>query len=268
TEIDFDHTEHLGSTLSEIAIEKACIMKPDVPCLAYSQDDQIMSVLGNHAIEVSAPFFELSNLCTVKRMKCTESSSVFDVDFNRADYTNLKIPLVGRFQINNAALAVAATQILSDSFELERHAIYEGLRNVSWPGRLQKLQENPTIVVDVAHNLGAISHLFATLSRIYEYHHLIVVVGLLKDKNYAEIAKVVVSKADMIFTVTPASDRALDAHIFASELPQYSSSQVIDCSTQHDAFLQAISNAEANDLICITGSHYVVADFMKFFKKA
>ena len=266
TQIDLDHTEHLGKTLTEIATEKAHIIKANVPCLWQSRNPEVSAVIGKYASEQNSQFNTLSEMCSVQTNRCTADFSEFSLTFADDKFENLKLQLPGSYQINNAALAVAATKILFENFNLTKEDIYGGLRNVKWPGRLQKLKDRPKIIVDVAHNTAAVKAIMKDLKRIYQFDRLIVLVGLLNDKNFPEISNIIASATKFIFVVTPNSERALDGKLLCEELLKYSI-QAVNCPNTETGFQKAISFANENDLICILGSHYVVGELLHFYKK-
>lgn len=265
TQIDLDHTEHLGSTLVEIAGEKAEIIKPNVPCLAQSNDSNVLKALAEHALEMRAPLYTLKRICSIRSSRFSEDFSEFDLFFEESKFENLKLRLGGRIQVSNAALAVAATQILKEQFRFNRQHIYQGLQNVQWPGRLQKLQDRPKVVVDVAHNPAAIQELINAVRTIFQFDSLIILIGLLETKDFREISKIIASAAENIFVVTPDSERALAGGILCDALSQYSN-RVVNCRDMEAGFRLAISEADENDLICVTGSHHTVGELLNFLK--
>ena len=266
TQIDLDHTEYLGTTLSEIATEKAHIIKTNVPCLWQSRHPEVSAVISKYAFQQNSQLNSLDEMCSVQTNVCTEDFSEFNLTFADDKFEDLKLQLPGSYQINNAALAVAATKILHEKFNLTREDIYGGLRNVKWPGRLQKLRDRPKIIVDVAHNTAAVKAIMKDLKSIYQFDRLIVLVGLLNDKNFGEISKIIASAAESVFVVTPNSERALDGRLLCEELLRYSV-QAVYCPQMATGFQNAISSANENDLICILGSHNVVGELLHFYKK-
>jgi len=266
TQIDLDHTEHLGKTLTEIGTEKAQIIKSKVPCLSQSGNPEVSAVISRHASERNSQFYTLREMCSVQTNRCSEDFSEFSLTFADEKFEDLKLELPGRYQINNAALAVAATKILVEQFSLQKEVIYSGLRNVKWPGRLQKLQDGPKVVVDVAHNTAAVKAVIEDLKSIYQFDRLIVLAGLLDDKNFPEISKIIASAAETIFVVTPTSERALDGKCLCEEFLRYSV-QAVNCPDTETGFQKSINYANETDLICVLGSHYVVGELLHFYKK-
>lgn len=268
TEIDLDHTDYLGTTTESIAKEKAGIIKTQIPCLSGSENVKVQEILSDISQSRKATFYDLKYLCTIHRKKVTEEFSIFDLIFSDESYYNLKLNLAGKHQIKNSALAIAAIRILSqNNFNIKREDIYAGLQGACWPGRLQKLQNDPKIVLDVAHNPAAMRKLTSALKSIYHYERLIFLIGFLKDKNYKAMVKSLSSVADYIFIVAPSTDRALDGQQLAQAMSQFSSNFQA-CSNMKEAIQNVLSFATREDLICVTGSHYTVGEFLKFYKKS
>jgi dihydrofolate synthase/folylpolyglutamate synthase len=268
TEIDLDHTDHLGRTLRQIAGEKAGIIKPLTSCLSGSNKKIVNSLLRAKCVENDSPLYLLNEMVQIVATRLDEYDSEFDVILPEKTLEGLNVSLAGEHQIKNAALAVAAAELLKRQMTvISETDIRQGLRNVHWPARLQTLSESPKIIVDVAHNPAGFRKLLSSIKRIYKYKRLLMVIGLLRDKDFRTIAELVGRAADVIVVTTPGSDRALPAPQLADEIMRYSRSFEVRPEIAH-AFEHAIAIARDDDLICITGSHYVVGEFLKFHKKA
>lgn len=266
TEIDLDHMDYLGTTKESIAREKAGIIKAHVPCLSGSGTKKVQGILSDMSKSRKARFYDLKNICTIHHDNLGEEFSIFDLIFSDESYYNLKLNLAGKHQIKNAALAVAAIRILSKrNFKIEKEDIYKGLEGTCWPGRLQKLQNNPKIILDVAHNPSSMRMLVSALRSIYHYDRLIFLVGFLKDKNYRAMAKKLSSVADYVFIMTPSTDRALDGHRLGKEMAKFSSNFQV-CENIKEAIQNVLSFCSKEDLICVTGSHYTVGEFLSVYK--
>lgn len=267
TEIDLEHTEHLGKTRKEIAFEKAGIIKEHVPCLVQADEPEVTDVFKSVCAEKRAALSRLSELVSVKNTNVTEAFSQFDLISSQGQFEGLKLALVGAHQIRNAALAIAATPLLRPHFEITREEIYTGLATVEWPGRLQRVQRSPTIVLDVAHNPPAIRQLVRTVSEVYHYDRVLLVVGMLKDKDSRQAADSLATIADHVFVITPKTERALPAHELAKQFRNYSGRLEV-CPDVNKAVAQAKSFAGKRDLILITGSHYVIGEFLESKQKS
>ncbi len=267
TDIDFDHIEHLGETKVKIAQEKAGIIKSGWPCLSGSDDEEVNAVFRNISKERNADFFELGHISSLHHVRLNEAFSEFDLVYQNKRYPNLKVGLAGRYQCKNASLAVAAAKILETGLPVKEVDIYNGLREVRWRGRLEKLQGSPHIVIDVAHNPAAISAAINSLNEIYNHERLIFLIGLLADKDYAAIARLIAARADYIYVVTPKSERALPANQLGNEFARYTTSFEV-CKNRQAGFQRALKHLQENDLLCVIGSHYVVGEFVKFYEQA
>lgn len=268
TEIDLDHTDYLGRRLLQVANEKAGIIKNGVPCLSGSKKKAVNDLLRAKCHEMAAPFYPLKEFIQIKNSFIDENSSVFDLIVNGRERADLRTPLLGRHQIENSALAVAATDILGgQNLSIPEEALRRGLRTVRWPGRLQKLQDSPTIVIDVAHNPAGIRELLRSLPTSFQYERLILVIGLLRDKDYKTISKMIAQTADLIIVTTPNSERALSPSELAKEIARHTNSYMVYPEI-NQAYEWAQAHSHQHDLICVTGSHYLVGEFLKFYKKA
>lgn len=178
--------------------------------------------------------------------------------------SGLFLSLPGTVQIKNATLAICAARLLAeDGLIVPQPAIYEGLKRVKWPGRMEIIQHAPAILVDVAHNPPAMRHLMNSLHEIYPQRRLRVVVGLLDDKNHDEIAKIISEAAADIHVVMPASDRALDSARLLEIFRKFTDH--VSCLSMEEFDLKRLlSTLRNDDLLCVTGSHHVVGAFLKF----
>lgn len=270
TEISLEHTEYLGTGKIKIAREKGGIIKSGVPCLSQSDCEDVNTALAEIASLQKSKLYRLNEICLIRKKFLTEDYSHLDLDLFGEEFNNLKLNLSGEYQLKNAATAVSASFLMNASgfFRIDKQHIRQGLKVVRWPGRLEKLQEHPKLIVDVAHNAAALQNLMDNVKMLYRFERLLLVIGMLKDKNYFEISKIISSAADYIFVVTPDEPtRALDSAIFANEVAKHSSNYK-NCSNLKAGYRTALSFSTPRDLICITGSHYIVGEFLNFYKKA
>lgn len=265
TQIDLEHTEHLGKTLSEIAFEKGGIIKKQIPCLIQSSPPEVSTVFQKICDERESALYR-SEMYTPSHVSLNENFSKFDLVSPKQRFEDLLLTLPGRHQLNNAALAVAATDLISPHFPISKEHVAAGLKSVVWPGRLQKVEEAPKIVLDVAHNAPAVRQVMEAIASIYDYARLLVIVGILKDKDYPQVARWLAEHADHIFIVTPTSERALEAREFAHAFRNYSVKSEVWCNV-NEGVKRARSVATEEDLILVTGSHFVVGEFLELHEK-
>ncbi len=263
TEIDLDHTEHLGRAIKQIAKEKAGIIKKKVPCVSGAHKKSVNRVLHDKCVEMDAPFYAVKEMSQSRITRIGEEGSEFDLILPERSLHALETGLAGRHQVRNAALAIFATEILrQQNFFLEEEAFRAGLRSVNWPARLQKLQDSPKVVIDVAHNPAGMKELLRSLKEVFRFNRLIMVIGLLVDKDYKTISRMIALEADFVVITRPDSERALSAEKFGQEIASHTASYAI-CPSITEAFNKAVAQAQKDDLICVTGSHYVMGQFLK-----
>lgn len=216
TSISMDHMNMLGNSLSEITKEKAGIIKLKGNVVAYDYpywckergvEDRISPVLEKCVKEKNATmqfadFTQLSNI----------HHSMNGIQFDYKEYKQLVTPLLGENQVKNAAVALECISLLLDKgWNIERKAIYEGMKNVVWEGRFQVVWKNPYYIVDGAHNEDAARSLAASVSLYLENKKILCIVGILSDKEYDKVLAHVAPLAAKIITITPDNPRALSA---------------------------------------------------------
>ncbi len=268
TEISFDHVEHLGKSLAQIASEKAGIIKKHVPCISQSNLPEVSIVIKRIAGQNHAKLYELPKMCQFDRIEIKRACSKFDMSVCGTTFTNLQLNLIGRHQLENAATAALALKVLAFPGQaLTKKTLHTALAKVCWPGRMQRVRTNPDIIVDVAHNVSAMDILFKEIRRIYHFKRLLVMVGLLEDKQFKKIAKIISKHADLIFVTTPASDRGLKSTNLQKEFRRINKF-AYNYPDIHECIKSVESKANKDDLICMTGSHYIVGESLIFYKKS
>ena len=267
TNIDIDHTKQLGHTRNSIAYEKAGIIKPGSICLATCQSKPVNSLIAQICQDRNAEYFCVDAMKIIENIRLDENYSIFDLTLNGTFYSQIKLSLAGEHQIKNAALAITAANIINARFfPISSYDIYRGLAAVKWYGRLQLISDDPKIVIDVAHNPGGISVLTKAVRTIFQYHRLIIVFGVCRDKNYQSMLKKLAPLSDVFIAVKANGDRGLSP----STIAKYASLYVehVYKNTSVIAGLEyALRNAQQNDLILCTGSHYVLNDILVYFNQ-
>lgn len=259
TGISLEHQQYLGHNLAEIAHEKAGIIKPGGLVLSGVEETEARNVIEEECKNKQA---ELCSLCPNFNWHSKDSSlegQRFELNTPQTRYTDLQIGLLGDFQLRNAALAVAAVELLGkQGLTINESAVRDGLAGTKWPGRMQLVSQKPYILLDGAHNPRASRAVALNLPNLLEYDRLILILGILKDKDVAGIIGEWINSADVFILTKPDSERAADPEDLARLIPSHK--QVV----LKDSIKQAISHAKdlADDatLICITGSLYTVGE--------
>ncbi len=216
--ISMDHMAFLGETLSEIATNKAGIIKPGVPVVSMRQTPEAMQV-----IELTAS----QKGCQLIVADAAEATAIrYGVEKQRFSYKelkNLEISLAGACQIDNAVLAVEAIKALRDcGFRVSDEALREGLKKTVWVGRFSVIAKKPLFLVDGAHNEDAAIKLAQSVRFYFTNKKIIYIMGILKDKEYEKMIANTYAYAEQIITVTtPNNPRALPAYELAKVVKEY-----------------------------------------------
>lgn len=268
TEIGLDHTQELGSTVPEIAAEKAGIIKPGVDLVCSASLSAALEVFENTCRERQSRFFPVVREVRIENVKLTQEGTEFDLTTAQAKYPALRLSLLGDYQIRNATAAIKVMELLQEQgFWIPWQAIYEGLWQTFWPGRLEIMQRDPVVVLDTAHNPDGVRHAVRAIQQIFDYEHLYFVVGILRDKNHKEMIATIASTADFVVTVTPNSSRALSASDLAAEAKKWTNNVRAEDDILR-GFDRALKMACSDDLICVIGSHFTVSEVVRYYKSA
>ncbi len=260
TNIDIEHAEFLGSTLGEIAGEKAGIIKPGVPVVTGAVQPEAVTVIERAAASVSAPLFRMPQDFGPER-PAGRRHQVFDYRGLRGPLRGLSVSLVGRHQVGNASLALAAAECLDRSgVAIAEPAMRSGLAETVWEGRLERAAGRPDIFLDGAHNPASARALAAALRELKaDYRRLVLLIGILGDKDYRSMLRELLPLADAVIVTRPDYSRALDVRSLAGEIRAVHA-QVESTETVREAVTRARSSAGPDDCIVITGSLYTVGD--------
>ncbi|MDM7926162.1 MAG: folylpolyglutamate synthase/dihydrofolate synthase family protein [bacterium] len=263
TAIGKDHTELLGGTIESIAREKAGILKPGVTCVAAPQSGRVRAVLTSSAASVPCPIVFSRDAVSIRNLECTDRFSRFDASTELSEYRGLRLGLIGRHQIDNAALVIAAVDALRKSgWKIPDRAVAAGLRGVVWRGRLEVLRRNPTVLVDSAHNPAGVTTLALALRTLFRYDRLILVFGVLADKDYRSMLKILAPAAHHLILTRPLSERAMDPALLAG-LPALKGKTVTVIPDIRHAWKTALASARHGDLVCGAGSIYFAGEVLK-----
>lgn len=213
--IGFDHTQYLGHTIKEIAGEKAGIIKEGCPAVSYYNTGDANKVIMETAGGKNAPLFFVDPDRLKILSESLEGARFSYICADGTEYHNMEIGLLGRHQIYNAVTALETLQILKKSYLFLQDSIREGFKNAVWDGRLQRISAVPAVFCDGAHNPDGAKRLLQFLEKNFTNKKIIYIMGVLSDKDYPQMLKIMSPMSDEIYTVTPESDRALPADVLA-----------------------------------------------------
>ncbi|MBC8200288.1 MAG: bifunctional folylpolyglutamate synthase/dihydrofolate synthase [Desulfobacterales bacterium] len=254
--ISVEHKKYLGSTVAQIAGEKGGIIKKSVPVITGVKQNKAILVLKKMAAKQSAPFYRFGDAFRVRRSK-NGTFTYFGID---TVWRNMHTGLLGNHQVDNAAIVLAACEILNQNkTNLSFQNIKQGLAQNRWPGRLEIVSSSPLILLDGAHNLIATRCLAKFLSENPAKRKITLVTGILNDKPYAAMLACLLPLCSKAILTRPKIDRALSPErLFPAAKKIIQDIEIIPDVGK--AIKYAIKTTSVNDAICIAGSLYLVGE--------
>ncbi len=261
TPISLDHTAVLGHTTAVIAGEKAGIFKPGAAVVsADGQPNDVQRVLRLACDAAGAIWFGGAEDCRV--LRCDISGSAFV--YEEQGYT---IAMPGRHQLQNARTALRTLHALRErGWDISTEAMVRGLARARMAGRLERVVDQPLILLDGAHNAAGADALCHAVDELLKMRRLHVVMGMVRDKDYETCVHEVAQRADDFYACVPdAGERSLDAHTIAA-LARRSCKSVYECQSAEHAIELALEHAKMNDCILICGSLYLIGECEKILR--
>ena len=272
TSISFDHTDYLGNTIEEIAEKKAGIIKKNSNVAIYPQTFAgAETVLRKQVAKEGANAIFTSEKAGTP-VSWDMKSQTFHFQDNGNTLENVKLGLIGDHQIKNAANVLNGLFLLGKKYEkIDERAIREGFEKVIWPCRLSVTEGNPTILADGAHNREGLQSLADALDKYFSGKKKVLLIGMLKDKEYRFAAELFANRFDSVVTTEADGDRKLKAEEFAEVFIELGmkKEQVFAESNWETAVARAkkLAGAEENSLICISGSLYITGFLLEMMTK-
>lgn len=275
TSLSLDHTGLLGDTVAQIAAEKGGIIKHGVPVVCAPQAPEAQDVIAEIAKEHRAPLTVVgeawaytSETVTVAGECCAQQA----ITITRAPDSaaiqpgqHLTLALRGNYQGENAVVALAALELARPHLPaLTAEAMTQGLTKVIWPGRLQFLDvtdEQPSVLVDGAHNADSAEKLARYLQEACHYHQLWMILGITADKNVHGILKPLLPLASQTIVTKADNPRATAPELLRKEARELGY-DVLVADDIEAAMVQVMEHAKPADLVCVAGSLYIVGDLL------
>ena len=265
--ISLEHTQILGDTVEAVAREKAGIIKNGGVVVTQARG-AALEIIAAACRQKKVPLYRLGKEFSVEKTGGNLEGQTFHYHGLYQQLPDLRIGLLGDYQVDNAALALASLELLTTKgYIVPREAFYQGLAQTSWPGRLEIMQREPLVVVDGAHNIEAFQNLRAALQKNFSYRRLILVLGLLDDKAREEILAEILPAAAVLILMEPNSPRAADSSLLKNIAEKTFSGQIYVRKKISEALRLSLSLAETPDLVLIAGSLYLISDARWFLKE-
>lgn len=256
TTIGYDHVDILGDTIEEIAAQKAGIIKENVPVVVGKVEDAAFEVISAYAKKMNSPVFRYQEDFTSKYIQPdSEWGEFFNYRSNELDLSHVVISLLGKHQVDNASLAIRMYELISKELELPLSSkdIVKGLKKAFWPGRMEKISDEPLIVLDGAHNDHAMKVMVNNLKTEFKGQHIHAIFGALSTKDISAMVKDLTSVPNLDLKVT-----AFDyPKAFTKE--QYEELGLTAFTDWREALAESLKELTGDDLILVTGSLYFIS---------
>ena len=253
TSISHDHTRVLGENLAQIAAEKAGIIKPGTLTVVAPQRPEVTQVIEEACHRSGSQLLRVGKEVIWREKGVDSLWQAVEILSSQGRY-EIRLPLLGEHQLENAATAAAVLEALG----LPSNAISTGLAQVSWPGRLEVLAQEPWLIIDGAHNADSAAKLVKALKRHFRFNRAILIFAASHDKDIPGMVKELAPLFDLVITTCSRHPRAAEPEKLSREFA--SRVQTRTALDIEQAMAEAQTLAEREDLICITGSLFIVAE--------
>lgn len=280
TNVSMDHELYLGNTIGEVAYEKAGIIKPGVPLVTGEQEPEPLATLTATADERNSPAYILGRDFSGQIKTGDKSSWSFEMHpqqpgDKQVNYSDLPLSMKGNYQVQNASVALAALEVISNQFPVQESHIRAGLKKVSWPGRLEEMWVNDQghavkdiskntsaelthFLLDGAHNPAGANALKSSLIDDFNYNKLILIWACMADKDMSNTLHKIAPLAEKIVFTQPEAERSAKPEILRDLLPKELQSKALCIEDVSDAIQETIKHSRNGDMICVAGSLYLV----------
>jgi dihydrofolate synthase/folylpolyglutamate synthase len=257
TNVSMDHMDYLGHTIEEITLVKAGIIKPGAPVVTAARGEAL-GVIESVCLDKKSPLYVVGRDLSWQPAAWNLSGQEFSLRGRRKYYEKLFIPLLGRHQLVNAATAVAAAEVLMDlGVSLNGDVVRLGLARTRWPGRMEIVSQKPLVIIDGAHNYDGARCLRQALEEYFPGRSIVMVIGMLGDKERALVAAELAGVARAVVVTRPDNPRANNWRELAEEVRNYTS-EVYLLEDTGEAVRKALALAGPEEVILVTGSLYMV----------
>jgi len=265
--ISLDHIGILGDTIGKIAYEKAGIIKENGTAIVYKQVKEAEDVIKEVCKNKNSDYIEV-NFDNILVKKSDIYSQVYDCTIMDEKFENIEIKLIGEHQINNSIVALNVVKFLRDNknVKISNESIKNGLLTTKWPGRIEKIMENPMFIIDGAHNEDGAKSLRKSLEKNFPDKKLTLLIGMLADKDIDSVLKILMPKFNKVITTTPDNHRAINSEELKNRISMYVE-DVISIENIEDAVKYTLDNAKEDEVIISAGSLYMIGTVRTLIKE-
>lgn len=268
TSVSFDHMDYLGNTLEAIAGEKAGIIKPGVPVVSQVTHPGAKQVIQDRAVLLGSAFHDAS-IAPVTIQSADLEGAAFQTRILDQTYPQVKIRMLGAHQIQNAICALTALEVLLQQGDLkqeDRESLLLGLGQAVNKGRMELIRRNPLVLLDGAHNVAGVQALHKTVRNLLPGGRILLVVGMLRDKEIEEMSGLFLEISHDILVTEPDNPRKLAAAELAARFKS-KGAKVVTCAKIQDAVAYAEQIKQEYDAVIYAGSLYLIGEVENQYEK-
>ena len=267
TKIALDHTEYLGTTLNEVAYEKAGIIKAEVPVVFWDDESDIRDVILNQAKMKNARAKGVS-LSDIDRIEIKNKKIDFYYNSSYYKYMHLEINSVAEYQIYNALIVIKICEVIRDQIEISLENIQTGMKTFFWPGRMEEIETG--IFLEGAHNLDGIKA-FLQGSSFKSEEKSILLFSVVKEKNYENMIEEIIEseKFSLICVTNIEGSRGLEASFIADEFRKYKKNRAVQIVVKdkvEEAFQYRTEKRKISQQMYVVGSLYLIGEIKRIYE--
>jgi dihydrofolate synthase/folylpolyglutamate synthase len=261
TNVALDHSDRCGKTLERIAMQKAGIIKEKVPLVTAAEGNEALGPIISFAMFKEAPVYLYGKAFHGEEITSSMAGQKFMLYAGDTYQSEYEIKLPGEHQIKNTSLAIVAAKLVSKQDDrVNELALHIGVANTLWPGRLERIAQQPDIILDGAHNPHGAQALRRALDKYYPGKPVSFVFGMMGDKDMSGVIKTLIHAQDRVYTVR--ADKGYRA-AEATALAKLVGENAIPVEDLGDAYARALADVGADGVVCVCGSLYLVGEFKK-----
>lgn len=268
TSISLDHVKVLGDTIEKIAYEKGGIIKENSAVVVYSQSDEAENVLKSISKEKNAEFIE-AKFENIEIIKDDINSQKFNFSIENKEYKDMEIKLIGEHQVKNCITAINTIEYLRKSKKVDNitdESIKAGIKETKWPGRVEKIMEKPTFIIDGAHNEDGAKSLKKVIDKYFKDKELILMLGMLEDKDIDSVLDILIPSFSKIIVTEPNNPRKITAEKLKEKIEKYTQC-VESVDNIEGALNRTIEIANEDSIIISAGSLYMIGEVRTLMRK-
>lgn len=260
--VSLEHQKYLGRTIAEITIEKAGIIKKNRPLVCGISQPDARMIIKSVCKKNSSPLYLMNK--DFRARAC--SGDLFNYKSHKSEIREIKCPLKGSHQLENASLAIKAAEILQDKgYKITDQHITGGIARTFWPGRLETVSLQPRIILDGAHNPSAWKCLKTVIEKELLFNKLFLIIGVLEDKNISKLLKLLPPLAHKTLFCKPTVERAAGKEILKKYIVFSDNNRLFWYDNPDTALKAALTETTPEDLILVTGSLFTVGEIRQQF---